>query len=81
MNGTLYDAKTGAPVAEGSAEADHCLEVWSCKEKGGFVWLFFGDKDTPMQSRPKIPWVKELNNPGTKSLVLPRNQRDAQQIS
>lgn len=67
MNGTVYDAKTGYPVEAcegGHAEAECYLEVWSCIEKGGFVWLFFGDKDTPMKSRPTIPWVKELNNPG-----------------
>lgn len=64
LNGSLYDAKTGAPVEASEGSAAGSLEVWSCKEKGGFVWMFFGDKDTPMKGRPSIPWVKELNNPG-----------------
>jgi phenylpropionate dioxygenase-like ring-hydroxylating dioxygenase large terminal subunit len=66
VKGTMYDAKTGAPIdaKESDSGPERHLEVWSCKEKGGFVWLFFGDKDTPMKSRPSIPWVKELNNPG-----------------
>ena len=75
VNGKLYDGQTGAPVdAEGDEGADCCLEIWSCKEKGGFVWLFFGDKDTPMRSRPSIPWVKELNNPGTARQALKFNE-------
>jgi hypothetical protein len=47
-----------------AASALETLEVWSCQEKGGFVWMFFGDKDTPMDARPAIPWVPELNKPG-----------------
>lgn len=78
VQGVLYDAKTGTRIEEaskaGSDRSDSStdaeshtqgiLEIWSCVEKGGFVWMFFGDKNCPMRDRPKIPWVKELNNPG-----------------
>lgn len=32
------------------------------------MWLFFGDKDTPTDSRPPIPWVPELDTDGAATL-------------
>jgi hypothetical protein len=30
------------------------------EEKGGFIWLFYGSKDLPVEERPPIPYVPEL---------------------
>lgn len=31
-------------------------------ERGGFVWLFFGSRDLPMQERPPIPMTPQLED-------------------
>jgi phenylpropionate dioxygenase-like ring-hydroxylating dioxygenase large terminal subunit len=46
------------------AQPDESLEVFDCAEQGGFIWLFFGDKEMPASIRPSIPWVPELDLPG-----------------
>ena len=32
-------------------------------EKGGFVWLWYGDNEMPTHERPPIPYVPELDDP------------------
>ena len=39
------------------------LSAYSVVEKGGFVWLFNGSKALPMDARPPIPYVPELDDP------------------
>ena len=34
------------------------------EERGGFIWLFFGDKSLPAEERPPIPFTPELEAPG-----------------
>jgi len=34
------------------------LEVYPVEERGGFVWLFYGDAATPEAQRPPIPVVR-----------------------
>ena len=64
-DGTAYDAVTGQLLGTGAEGGDAPrLEVWDCIERGGFVWLFFGDKDMPLAARPPIPWVPELDKKG-----------------
>lgn len=59
-----FDAVTGLPVDATATASYNRLEIWDCVEQGGFVWLFFGDKASPVESRPPIPWVPELDTPG-----------------
>lgn len=59
-DGTLLDV----PAAEGPGEwpKRQILPTFNVKEKGGFVWLFFGDESLPDDARPPIPWVQELDD-------------------
>jgi phenylpropionate dioxygenase-like ring-hydroxylating dioxygenase large terminal subunit len=33
------------------------------EERGGFIWLFYGDKNLPAEERPPIPFAAELEDP------------------
>jgi phenylpropionate dioxygenase-like ring-hydroxylating dioxygenase large terminal subunit len=33
------------------------------EERGGFIWLFWGDKRLPAEERPPIPFTPELEDP------------------
>jgi phenylpropionate dioxygenase-like ring-hydroxylating dioxygenase large terminal subunit len=33
------------------------------EERGGFIWLFWGDKSLPADERPPIPWAPQLADP------------------
>ncbi len=39
------------------------VSAYDVVEKGGFVWLFNGSKHMPMDVRPPIPYVDELDDP------------------
>ena len=39
------------------------LSAYDVVEKGGFVWLFNGSCHMPMDARPPIPYVPELDDP------------------
>jgi phenylpropionate dioxygenase-like ring-hydroxylating dioxygenase large terminal subunit len=65
VSAVTYALGSGEPLAmPGMAQSVRPLEVFDCAEQGGFVWLFFGDKDMPISNRPSIPWVPELDLPG-----------------
>lgn len=76
----MYDADTGAllgpamqampPSAPEVAFLEPTLEVWSCYEQGGFIWLYFGDYTTPLADRPPMPSVPELTKAGACTLDL-----------
>ena len=34
-----------------------------CGPQGGFVWLFYGGSNFPVDERPPIPYVPELDDP------------------
>jgi len=38
------------------------------EERGGFIWLFWGDKSLPADERPPIPWAPELEDPSWKAV-------------
>ncbi len=42
-----------------------CAQV---KEQGGFVWLFYGDADLPVDERPRIPDIPELHDPNWRAV-------------
>ena len=66
---TRFSAETGQALSGPLRSLGARLEVWDCVEQGGFVWLFFGDRDTPMAARPDIPSVPELALPGALLVV------------
>lgn len=37
-----------------------------CLLQGGFIWLFYGSKSLPVDERPPIPFVEELEDPSWK---------------
>lgn len=39
------------------------LLVLQVEERGGFIWLFWGDKGLPADERPPIPFTPELEDP------------------
>mmetsp|Transcript_32024 Transcript_32024/g.38775 ORF Transcript_32024/g.38775 Transcript_32024/m.38775 type:complete len:645 (+) Transcript_32024:157-2091(+) len=39
------------------------LDVFSATERGGFIWLFYGDPKLPADERPPIPIVPEVEDP------------------
>jgi phenylpropionate dioxygenase-like ring-hydroxylating dioxygenase large terminal subunit len=39
------------------------VSAYDVVEKGGFVWLFNGSKAMPVDARPPIPYVPELDDP------------------
>lgn len=53
------------PAAEnkGSWPKGPVVSAYDVVEKGGFVWLFNGNKHMPMKARPPIPFVPELEDP------------------
>lgn len=44
------------------------VDAYSVEERGGFVWLFFGDKNLRAEERPPIPLCEELEDPNWKSV-------------
>jgi hypothetical protein len=38
------------------------------EERGGFVWLFWGDARLPAEERPPIPFTPELEDPEWKAV-------------
>lgn len=41
---------------------------YAVEEKGGFVWLFFGDARMPADERPPIPFTPELEDPSWRAV-------------
>jgi len=39
------------------------LQPASVTERGGFIYLFYGDADTPPERRPPLPLIPELEDP------------------
>lgn len=44
------------------------VEAYPVEERGGFVWLFFGDKSLPADARPPIPICEELEDPNWRAV-------------
>jgi phenylpropionate dioxygenase-like ring-hydroxylating dioxygenase large terminal subunit len=44
------------------------LDSYPIEERGGFVWLFFGDARLPADERPPIPHAPELDAPGWRAV-------------
>jgi phenylpropionate dioxygenase-like ring-hydroxylating dioxygenase large terminal subunit len=44
------------------------LDSHPIEERGGFVWLFFGDARLPADERPPIPYSPELDAPGWRAV-------------
>jgi phenylpropionate dioxygenase-like ring-hydroxylating dioxygenase large terminal subunit len=44
------------------------LDTYPIEERGGFVWLFFGDPRLPADERPPIPYTPELDAPGWRAV-------------
>ncbi|KAF8056873.1 ddmC [Scenedesmus sp. PABB004] len=44
------------------------VSSYPVEERGGFVWLFWGDKRLPAEERPPIPFTPELEAPGWHSV-------------
>ncbi|CAK0786996.1 hypothetical protein CVIRNUC_010212 [Coccomyxa viridis] len=59
--GVLQDV----PAAEHQKEwpRKQLVQSYPVKEKGGFIWLFYGPKTLPEEERPPIPYVPELDDP------------------
>jgi len=52
------------PSAEkGSWPKRPLIGSYVVEERGGFVWLFYGDKSLPAEERPPIPFTPELADP------------------
>jgi hypothetical protein len=64
LNATDFSLTSGAALSGPLRSAGAALETWDCMEQGGFIWLFFGDRDTPHEERPAVPSVPELALPG-----------------
>ena len=39
--------------------------------QGGFIWLFYGSQQLPVDERPPIPLVPELEDPAWKPVRAP----------
>lgn len=39
------------------------VSAFDIVERGGFVWLFYGSSSLPMEERPPIPMMPELEDP------------------
>ena len=58
------------PAAEHAGEwpAKPLVDTYPVAEKGGFVWLFYGAASLPVDERPPIPFVPELEDPSWKAV-------------
>jgi phenylpropionate dioxygenase-like ring-hydroxylating dioxygenase large terminal subunit len=45
-----------------------CVAAPQIEERGGFIWLFWGDKGLPADERPPIPFAPELEDPTWKAV-------------
>jgi len=59
-DGRLRDVPSAEP---GRWPKRPILESYPVEERGGFVWLFFGDARLPADERPPIPHAPELDAP------------------
>ena len=55
-----------------------CLDLWALWMsaarrvlQGGFIWLFYGSHQLPVDERPPIPLVPELEDPAWKPVRTP----------
>ena len=58
------------PAAEHKGEWPQrkLLDAYTIEEKCGFVWLFYGSKNLPVDARPPIPFTPELEDPSFKAV-------------
>lgn len=62
-NGVQLDMRMAAVVSSQCVRT--CMQV---EERGGFIWLFWGDKQLPEDERPPIPFTPELEDPSWKAV-------------
>lgn len=66
-HGWAFDAEgrlRDVPSAEhGSWPKRPLLGAYDVEERGGFVWLFYGNRSMPADERPPIPFTPELEDP------------------
>jgi phenylpropionate dioxygenase-like ring-hydroxylating dioxygenase large terminal subunit len=66
-HGWAFDAEgklRDVPSAEhGSWPKRPLLGSYDVEERGGFVWLFYGNRAMPADERPPIPATPELEDP------------------
>lgn len=66
-HGWAFDAEgklRDVPSAEhGSWPKRPLVGSYDTEERGGFVWLFYGNKSMPADERPPIPFTPELEDP------------------
>ena len=69
-NNQVFCLRTGEQISDGGAPREQGAEIWDCKEQGGFIWLYFGDPETPLTARPKIPTAPELDSHGARCVAF-----------
>ena len=60
-DGRLRDVPSAEP---GKWPQRPLVNKYPVAEKGGFVWLFYGEPSFPADERPPIPYTSELDAPG-----------------
>lgn len=45
-----------------SLQKSRVIKSWDAVEKGGFIWIFYGSSALPVDERPPIPFVDELDD-------------------
>lgn len=55
--------ESSGSVEQGDWPKKAVLKSYDLVEKGGFVWMFNGNKAMPMNARPPIPFVPEVPPP------------------
>lgn len=63
--GKLQDVPSAEP---GRWPKRPIVSSYPVEERGGFIWLFWGDKSLPADERPPIPWAPELEDPSWKAV-------------
>ncbi|WIA21123.1 hypothetical protein OEZ85_005438 [Tetradesmus obliquus] len=58
--GKLQDVPSAEP---GRWPKRPLVNAYPVEERGGFIWLFWGDKRLPAEERPPIPFTPELEDP------------------
>ncbi|KAL6774148.1 hypothetical protein ACKKBG_A23935 [Auxenochlorella protothecoides x Auxenochlorella symbiontica] len=64
--GALKDVP--AAMNKGEWPKRSLMNVYDVEEKGGFVWLFYGSRRMPVNERPPIPYIPELDDGGWRAV-------------
>ncbi|KAI8469290.1 MAG: hypothetical protein J3K34DRAFT_513670 [Monoraphidium minutum] len=64
-DGRLRDVPSAEP---GAWPRRPLVGSYAVEERGGFVWLFYGDAAMPPEERPPIPCAPELEDPGWRAV-------------